>query len=178
MPDRYLLLDRDGTLIVEKNYLSNPDEVEVIPGAAQALKRFQGDGWRIAVLTNQAGIGRGLYKVEDMERVHVRLRSLLSADGVIIDGFYACPHHPADDCRCRKPSPGLVEQAVADLGFDPAEAVIVGDKACDIELGRAVGAKTVLVRTGYGLIEETNPDLKPDFVIDSLADLTDCIELD
>jgi len=168
---RFLLIDRDGTLIAEKHYLSDPAGVEVLPGVAQAIRLFKDAGWGVVVVTNQAGVGRGYYSYEDMTRVNDRVRELLNLDGAEIDAFYACPHAPNDDCECRKPKPGMVEQAVADFQFDPANAVVVGDKACDVDLGRNVGAKTVLVRTGYGRQEETTGDVHPDLVVNSLADL-------
>ncbi len=171
MPKRYLLCDRDGTLIVEKNYLSDPEGVEVISGVGRALKAFNDAGWGIAVVTNQAGVGRGYYGVEQMNSVNLRVQALLAEDGVRIDGFFACIHAPDADCSCRKPKPGLVFAAVQALDFDPRDSIVVGDKACDVELGQGVGAKGVLVRTGYGMKEEQRGDLKPDLVIDSLADL-------
>ena len=147
---RFVLLDRDGTLIVERSYLSDPDGVELIPGAVAALRELQALGFGIVVLTNQSGIGRGFFRAEQVEAVHTRLRQLLEAEGVRLDGIYVCPHVPDDRCRCRKPEPGLAEQAARDLCFDLREAFVVGDKACDIELGRRVGARTILVCTGYG----------------------------
>ena len=171
MPKRYLLCDRDGTIIVEKHYLCDPEGVEVFPGVARALKAFNDAGWGIAVVTNQAGVGRGYYSVDQMQSVNDRVQEILAADGVVIDGFYACVHAPDSECACRKPKPGLILAAVDGLGFDPRQSIVVGDKACDIGLGKGVGAKTVLVRTGYGRTEEERGDLFPDLVVDSLADL-------
>jgi D-glycero-D-manno-heptose 1,7-bisphosphate phosphatase len=145
--------------------------VALIPGAAECLTRFRDAGWGIAVITNQAGIGRGYYGLAELEAVNRRISELLEANGASIDGFYACPHHPDAGCNCRKPRTGLVEQAAAELGFDPARTVIAGDKACDIDLAAPFGAVSILVRTGYGFEEEKNPNLRPDWVIDSLADL-------
>ncbi len=166
---RFLLVDRDGTLIVEKHYLCDPEGVEIFPGVAEALKSFNEAGWGIAIVTNQAGVGRGYYSIAQMNSVNDRVRDLLSVTGVVIDGFFACPHAPSEDCDCRKPKPGLIHQAVALFNFDPAESVVVGDKACDINLGKSVSALTVLVRTGYGKEEEASANLSPDFVVDSLS---------
>ena len=179
MTRRYLLIDRDGTLIVDRHYLSRPEQVELIPGAGEALRTLADAGWGIAVVTNQSGIARGRFSEEDMHAVHQRIEELLASHGVRIDGFWFCPHGPDDACDCRKPRPGLALQAAGALGFDPASAVVVGDKAIDVELGRAIGARSVLVRTGYGREEERalereaerNPGARPDVVIDSLADL-------
>jgi len=107
-----------------------------------------------------------------MDSVHARIREILLRDGIVIEGFYACPHAPEIcNCDCRKPKPGLVNQAVHDHGFDPENAIVVGDKGLDIGLGKGVGAKTVLVRTGYGAKEELKPDVNPDLVIASIASL-------
>lgn len=147
---RFVLIDRDGTLNVEKNYLSDPDQLELIPGSGAALRELKRLGFGIAVITNQSGIARGYFDMERLEQVHARLRSLLEAEGAAIDGLYLCPHGPGDDCACRKPLPGMVGQAVAEHGFDPARAFVIGDKEADVELGLGVGATTILVRTGYG----------------------------
>jgi len=175
MSKQFLLIDRDGTLIVEKNYLSDPDQVELIEGGPEALSKLSAAGWGIVVVTNQAGIGRGYFKQEDMEAVHAKISSLLAPYGVLIDAYYFCPHHPDERCHCRKPNPGMAEQAAVDFGFDPKRSVMVGDKICDINLGRGVGAKTILVRTGYGHEDEKDPNMHADLVINSLADLNDAI---
>ena len=163
---RYVLLDRDGTLNVEKGYLSAPEELELLPGVAPALLRLQARGLGLVVLTNQSGIGRGYLDRANLDRIHARLRELLSAEGVVLDAIYYCPHTPQDGCGCRKPATGLVESAAAELGFDPRQAFLIGDKQCDIELGARVGATTILVRTGYGAQEEAR--VQPDHVVDDL----------
>lgn len=168
MTRRFALIDRDGTLIVEKNYLCDPDQVELTPGAGPALRRLRDLGWGIAVVTNQSGVARGYFDLTAVARVHDRLRALLRADGVELDGIYTCPHGPEDDCICRKPLPGLIEQAMADHGFDPRRAAVIGDKAADIDLGKAVGAATILVRTGYGAETEREGACLPDIVADDL----------
>lgn len=170
---RFVLIDRDGTINVEKHYLSDPDQLELYPGVGPALKRLQDAGFGIAVLTNQSGIARGYFDMGRLEQIHDRLRALLASDGVTVDGIYLCPHGPDDDCACRKPLPGMVEQAVAEHGFDPAQAFMIGDKEVDVELGLAVGAGTFLVRTGHGLkyVEGT----KADHVVDDLATAAEMI---
>lgn len=164
---RFVLIDRDGTLNVEKHYLSDPDQLELIPGAGAALKRLQQAGFGIAVLTNQSGIARGYFDLARLEQIHDRLRALLAAEGVTLDGIYLCPHGPDDDCTCRKPLPGMVEQAVAAHGFDPARGYMIGDKEVDVALGRAVGATTFLVRTGHGRKAEAAGSTA-DHVVDDL----------
>jgi len=149
-PRRAVVLDRDGTLIVERHYLSDPAEVELIPGVAAGLARLARLGLALVVITSQSGIERGYLTEARLEAIHARMRDLLGAEGAGVDAIYHCPHLPEAGCACRKPRTGLVERASRDLGFDPRAAFFVGDKACDIELGRAVGGTTFLVRTGYG----------------------------
>ena len=165
---RYVLLDRDGTVIVDKHYLSDPDGVELLPGAAEGLKRMQDMGFGLAVLSNQSGVGRGYFDEASVRSCNRRLEELLAVHGVDIDGFFYCPHGPEEDCVCRKPAPGLMEQAARTLGFDPRESVMIGDKAADMGLGRATGATTILVLTGKG--EKHRPKCvdDTDFVADDL----------
>ena len=165
---RYVLLDRDGTINVEKHYLADPDLLELYPGAGAAMRALQDKGFGLAVVTNQAGIARGKITPAQLDAVHARLAKLLAAEGVKLDGLYFCPHGPDDNCACRKPGPGMVEQAVAELGFDPKRAFVVGDKGIDIDLGKGVGAATILVRTGYGAETERDKLASPDFIADDL----------
>jgi D-glycero-D-manno-heptose 1,7-bisphosphate phosphatase len=165
---RCVLLDRDGTLNVERHYLSDPDQVELLPNAARGLAEMARLGLGLVVVTNQSAVGRGLFDQARLGQIHQRLRDLLHAEGVQIEGVYACPHVPEDECRCRKPRTGLVEQAARDLGFLPANGFMIGDKRCDIDLGQAVGATTFLVRTGYGAAAEADLDVQPSFVVDDL----------
>ena len=169
MPDRrYVLLDRDGTINVEKHYLSDPALLELYPGVGGALRQLQDRGFGLAVVTNQSGIARGKITPAQVAAVHEKLRALLAAEGVSLGGIYFCPHGPGDDCDCRKPLPGMIVQAARELGFDPECSFVVGDKGIDIELGKAVRAKTVLVRTGYGAETERDHLADPDFIADDL----------
>ena len=172
MTKRFVLLDRDGTLVVEKNYLSDPDQLELIPGAAEALARLPKSGWGICLVTNQSGIARGYFSLGQVEKVHRRLAEMLAGFDVELDGIYLCPHAPGDGCDCRKPLPGMALQAVKTHGFDPRDAWVIGDKEVDVELGHAVGAKSILVRTGYG--QDHEGSTKADYVA---ADLAGAVEL-
>ena len=171
---RFVLIDRDGTINVEKHYLSDPDQLELYPGVAAAIRRLNRLGLGVVVITNQSGIARGYFDLARLEQIHTRLYALLEAEGAAIDGLYICPHGPDDDCDCRKPLPGMVNQAVAEHRFDPAEAFMIGDKEVDVELGLAVGAATFLVRTGHGakFVEAT----KADHVVEDLAEAVRIIE--
>jgi histidinol-phosphate phosphatase family protein len=152
-----LILDRDGTVIENRHYLADPEGVELTPGAAAALAVARRAGYKIVVVSNQSGVARGYHTVEDAERVNGRMLELLLAQGVDIDGVYFCPHHPrgsvpeyAVACGCRKPAPGMVEAAAAELGVDLRKSVVIGDSLVDVNLGRAIGARSILVRSGYG----------------------------
>lgn len=162
---RFVLLDRDGTLIAERNYLARVEDVELLPGAAQGLRLLHQAGLGLAVLTNQSGLGRGYFDWPALNAVHAHLTQLLADEGVSLDGIYVCPHTPDDDCDCRKPQLGLVQHAAAELHFDPAASFVIGDKPCDIELGRRIGAVTFLVRTGYGALWERE-GLPADYIVD------------
>jgi D-glycero-D-manno-heptose 1,7-bisphosphate phosphatase len=175
MTGRAVLLDRDGTLIAERNYLSDPDQVQLLPGVAEALRRLAAAGFSLVVVSNQSGIARGYFDRARLAEIHERLERLLEAEGVVLSGIYVCPHAPADDCQCRKPRPGMVTAAAAALGFDPAQAWVVGDKPCDIDLGRGVGARTILVRTGYGASHEAEGDAPADYVVDDAIGMSDVI---
>ncbi len=167
---RAVVLDRDGTIIVEKNYLHEPDEVELLPGAVEGLKLLQQNGFRLLVATNQAGIGRGYYSLDDMHAVNKRLEDLLHAEGVVLDTIYYCPHAPAEECACRKPEPGMLRQAAFEYGISLSDSFVVGDKDCDIMLGVNANMRTVLVRTGYGRKTEKTGASRPCFVADFLYD--------
>lgn len=175
---RYVVLDRDGTLIYERHYLSEVAQVELLPGAIEGLKQFLALGWQLVVVTNQSGIGRGYFDEERLEQIHQRLRSLLAAEGITLAGIYHCPHHPDNGCRCRKPAPGMLQQAAQDLDFELSQCIVIGDKPCDIELGQAVGATTVLVRTGYGAEVATQGTAQPDYVVQDLRAAADTLNHD
>jgi D-glycero-D-manno-heptose 1,7-bisphosphate phosphatase len=162
-----VLIDRDGTLNVEKQYLSHPDQLEFIPGSAQALKRLEDRGIGVCVLTNQSAIARGYFDQAQLNKVHERLVKLLANYGVALKGIYYCPHAPDDNCDCRKPMPGMIFRAMADHHFNASHAWVIGDKESDVQMGRAVGAKTILVRTGYG--KEFEPFTRADYVVDDLS---------
>jgi D-glycero-D-manno-heptose 1,7-bisphosphate phosphatase len=150
MTGRFVLLDRDGTINQEVDHLDRVDQVALIPGAAAAMRRLSSAGLGLVVLTNQANVGRGLLPADRLEEIHARLTRLLSDEGVRLDGLYVCPHAPEDGCDCRKPKAGLALRAATDHGFALDDSFVVGDHAADMGLGRAIGAVTILVRTGHG----------------------------
>ncbi len=172
-PRRYVVLDRDGTIIEERDYLSRPDQVVLIPGVGAALRELRRLGFGLVVITNQSGLARGFFDQEQLQRIHMRLEHLLDEEGVRLDGFYVCPHKPDDDCACRKPKLGLLRKAASELGFNMQDSIVVGDKPCDIDMGRFAGAMTFLVRTGYGCQFEN--EAAADFVVDDIAAAADSI---
>ena len=173
---RAVFLDRDGTIIVHRPYLSDPDHVELLPNAIQGLRLLQRQGLGLIVVTNQAGVGRGYFDDECVRQIHHRLRDLLAAHDIELDGVFYCPHSPDDVCNCRKPRTGLIHQATRQFGFDPRDGFMIGDNVCDIELGRNVGATTLLVRTGYGSGIEATGDVRSDYVVDDLVEASVVIE--
>jgi D-glycero-D-manno-heptose 1,7-bisphosphate phosphatase len=152
---RAVFLDRDGTIIDEKDYLDDPDQVVLFPGAAAALKRLQDAGFKLFIVTNQSGIGRGYYTVEDMHRVNARLLEELGHKGVHIEKIYFAPEAPEEPSRGRKPSPQFLFDARDEFGVDLAQSYMIGDKLIDLECGWNAGVKkSILVRTGYGAEQE------------------------
>lgn len=173
---RLVLVDRDGTLIVEKNYLSSPSEVELIPGTAEGIKLLRSRGFKIVIVTNQSGIGRGYFDIETLAKIHARLIRLLREEGAEIDGIYFCPHTPADNCQCRKPLPEMAERAAHDFQADLKESFVIGDNLGDINLGKNIGAKTILVQTGYGATVESEKLVVPDFIAENFYEAACLIE--
>jgi D-glycero-D-manno-heptose 1,7-bisphosphate phosphatase len=155
--NRAVFLDRDGTLIEEIGYLDRLDRVAFFPFSVDAVRLLNRAGFKVVVVTNQAGIGRGFFDEAFVEDTHRALSERLAAGGAAIDAFYFCPHHPEatrpgykQACDCRKPQPGLLKRAAHDHDIDLAASFVVGDRGHDIAAGVAVGARGVLVRTGYG----------------------------
>jgi len=161
-------VDRDGTLNVNIDYLSDPAGYRLYPGAAEGLRLLREKGFLIIVVTNQSGIGRGIFDEETLQRIHDRMGSDLARGGASIDALYFCPHTPEDRCDCRKPGTAMFERAIREHGIDPERSVVIGDMKMDIEAGRRVGARTVLVPEPKNR-EKTLQDLEgwgfwPDFV--------------
>ncbi|MGZ8603716.1 MAG: D-glycero-alpha-D-manno-heptose-1,7-bisphosphate 7-phosphatase [Actinomycetota bacterium] len=178
MTRRFVLLDRDGTINEEVGYVLAPDELRLIAGASEAIRRMRDLGLGIVVLTNQSPVGRGWITEDGLAAIHERLRALLRADGADVDGIEHCPHAPSDGCTCRKPAVGLVERAAAAFGFDPATSFVVGDHAGDMAMGRAVGAYTVFVLTGHGEEERAAAEPFADHVVADLPAAADVIRGD
>lgn len=167
-----VFFDRDGTINEESGYLSNPDDLSLIKGAAEAVKRLNSIGIKVIVISNQSGVGRGFFSEEDLARVNKRLADLLSSHGARIDAIYYCPHHPEDDCKCRKPKPGLLKKAALELSIDLTRSYVVGDKGTDVELAGNAGSKGILVKTGFGSSQLETRSIAPIFVAEDILDAT------
>lgn len=175
MSRRAVLLDRDDTLVHNVPYLADPDGLELFTDVA-ALRRLTDAGYRLAVVTNQAGVARGLVTVDQLEAVTARLRSLLAEQGVEVSGVWWCPHHPdfTGPCRCRKPAPGMLLDALESLDADPAQSWMIGDNVTDVGAGVAAGVRTVLVDHHERRDRRTVPDVEV-AVVTSLVDAVDTI---
>ncbi len=161
-----IFLDRDGTVIEEVGYLSKIEDIQLLPGAAEGIRRFNEAGWPVIVITNQSGVARGYFPESFVHEVHSTISSMLARYGAKIDAWYYCPHHPDGvvdgyvfKCPSRKPATGMIDTACREHGISASSSVVAGDSLKDIELAIAVGARPVLVTTGYGRQTfETMPD--------------------
>ncbi len=170
---RAVFLDRDGVINKEVNYLSEPDEFELLEGTAEALKILKRAGYLLIVITNQSGIARGYFSVETLNDIHTKMRRLLKEQGAFIDDIFYCPHHPkfTGECPCRKPKPGMILEAQKKYGLDLSSSFMVGDKFSDIKAGINAGCKTVFVLTGHGSEEHEKGDqIHPDYIYDDLLE--------
>jgi len=173
-----VFVDRDGTLIEESGYLSDLSRVTFYPFSVDAVRQLNLGGFAVVVITNQSGVARGIVPESFVAVAHRHIAERMAAGGAHIDAFYYCPHHPdgtiaalRKTCDCRKPLPGLLTRAAADLELDLSRSFMVGDRMQDLEAGRAAGTKTVLVRTGYGAAEERaqRTGVGPEATADNLA---------
>jgi D-glycero-D-manno-heptose 1,7-bisphosphate phosphatase len=167
-----IFLDRDGTLIEEVNYLHRVEDLKFFPFTDSSVKRLKDAGFLLIVVTNQSGIGRGIYTAADMHGIHQAIQSQL--DGAI-DAFYFCPHLPCDGCECRKPRQGMIESARGDFAIDLENSWMIGDKKIDIETGTFAGTKTGFVLTGYGKQHLSSLKYEPTIIGDDLSVVTDAI---
>jgi len=174
-----VFLDRDGTLIEEAGYLERLERMVFFPYAVDAVRALNRSGFSVVVITNQAGIARGIVKEAFVADAHRAISEKMAAGGARIDAYYYCPHYSTGTvtryvmaCDCRKPQPGMLHRAAADLDLDLARSFVVGDRWHDVGAARAVGARGVLVRSGLGRREEASPEagITADAIVDTLAD--------
>jgi D-glycero-D-manno-heptose 1,7-bisphosphate phosphatase len=180
-----IFIDRDGTMNVDVGYLSSPDQLEIYPWSAEAVRLINRAGPRVVVVTNQSGVARGFCTEPMLDLIHERLTRDLERDGAHLDAIYYCPHHPEIGdrgyrvaCDCRKPRPGLLRRAAEEHGIDLSRSYVIGDKSSDITLARNAGARSALVLTGYGRDTLEHPErwpCEPDLVADNLLEAVRCI---
>lgn len=175
-----VFLDRDGTINEEVGYLSDLSRLRLIPGAGAAIRRLNQAGLKVVLVTNQSGVARGYFPESFVHDTHALLQTMLADEGARLDGIYYCPHHPTAgnsrhtvECDCRKPSTGLIDRAARELAIDVRNSFMVGDKWSDVELGQRAGARTVLVKTGFGVDDPGNarpPHVDaPDFIAHTIT---------
>jgi histidinol-phosphate phosphatase family protein len=180
-----VFLDRDGTINREVTHLKSVDQVELLPGAAAAIRRLNRSGTLAVVITNQPVVARGDVSFEGLERIHARLESQLGAGGAFLDGIYLCPHHPdkgfpgevselKGPCSCRKPEPGLIDQACRELDIGRQDSWMVGDTTSDVEAGRRAGVRTILLRSGHAGVDAKHA-VRPDYIAPNLEDAIEWI---
>ena len=164
---RAVFLDRDGTINVEKEYLYKAEDFEFLPGVPEAIKSLKEAGFLVIVVSNQSGIGRGYFDEKTVETLHQHIQTKLIEYGTSIDAFYFCPHHPDAGigkykivCNCRKGAPGMLLQAALEHGINLRRSFMVGDKIADIEAGERAGCQSILVRTGYGELTASMPEVQ------------------
>ncbi|MBM3858815.1 MAG: D-glycero-beta-D-manno-heptose 1,7-bisphosphate 7-phosphatase [Verrucomicrobia bacterium] len=172
---RAVFLDRDGVLMEDTNYVGELERVIIIEAAYRALKRLQDGGFKLLVVTNQSGVARGFFTRQHVEIVHDHLNKQFAAHGVHIDRYYVCPHHPDDNCDCRKPSPKSLRDAAAEFGLDLARCYMIGDRPSDISTGQNAGVTTILVLTGGGRETLADGKTKPNHVADDINAAADWI---
>ena len=174
-----VFLDRDGTICEEMGYLNHLSRLHMFPFASTAISKLNKAGLPVIVVTNQSGISRRIFPESLVSQIHARISQELSAAGARVDGFYYCAHSSQDDCSCRKPLPGLLEQAAREHGLRLAGSFVVGDRYADVELAHGVGARGVLVLTGYGRgeyeLHRQEWPRQPDSVAEDLSEAVDAI---
>jgi len=176
MSQRVVILDRDGTIIADRHYLSDPDGVELLPSAALGLQKLQGLGLRLVLIYQSVRNRPGLFSIQEVNAVNERMTSLLGQQGVKLEGIFVCPHAPEESCECRKPKPWLATLATETLGLSLADAFVIGDKACDIQLGHNIGGITLLILTDDGEQQARNGECRPHFIARDLLEAARLIE--
>ena len=167
-----VFLDRDGTINEQMGYINHISRFHLIPGAAKAIGLLNRHDYLVIVISNQSGIARGYFPLELVHEVHRHMIDMLKKEGAHVDAIYFCAHSPDENCSCRKPKTGLIDQACRDLEIDLSRSYVIGDMCTDMELARNAGLNGIMVKTGYGMGEMTyrlpKTDIRPIFLADDL----------
>ena len=170
--NRAIFLDRDGTMAGDVHYCSRPEDFELFPNTAKAIGLLNQDGFKVIVVTNQSGIARGYFTEDTLAKIHRKMKGELAKEGAYVDAIYYCPHHPDDNCDCRKPKPKLVVQAAREHDIDLEHSFVVGDLQMDIDLGKIVGCPTILISDQSSV---NNRQSKPDAIAPDLLEAAQVI---
>jgi histidinol-phosphate phosphatase family protein len=166
--NKAVFLDRDGTISRDVPYCSCPEDFELLPMVAEAIKLLNEHGFKMVIVTNQSGVGRGYFTEDMLAQIHRKMLDELTKSGAVIDKIYYCPHHPDDNCKCRKPKPAMILQAARDLHIDLRESFFVGDSGLDIEAGKRAGCRAVLIAAEVRKDNDKLVQFSPDAVFPSL----------
>jgi len=177
-PRRAVFLDRDGVInerAAPHCYVTSPEQVVILPYAAEGIRRLRAQGFLAIMVTNQAGVGRGIMQLAELEAVQVRVRDELGRGSAVLDAIYYCPHAPSDGCDCRKPKDGMLRRAASDLRVDLSQSFMVGDSLSDVQAGQRAGCATILVRCG-GAPEDGGALVRaPDYIAADLREVADIV---
>lgn len=179
MKNKAVFIDRDGTINVDVHYLDYPDKFEMYPGVGNGIKKLKENGFKIIVITNQSGIARGYLTEKQLSNIHERMEKEFQKFDVVLDGIYYCPHHPDDNCNCRKPKTGLFEKAINEHDIDVKQSYMLGDKILDVGAGKKIGVRTIIIpepQVREELIYKKNEcENNPDYVADDFMDAVEWI---
>lgn len=169
-----LLMDRDGTIIVDKNYLSDPQYIEVIDGVIDSLKKMKTNDFQFFIITNQSGVGRGYFKMQEVHEIHKELDKIFARDGIFIKEYLICPHAPNVNCQCRKPKTGLFKKIKSKYNIDTENTWMIGDKESDIEFGERIGVKTLYIQSSDTTLDNHNNTI----ICNKFSEILDHIKLE
>jgi len=173
--NKAIFLDKDGTLVEDPNYMIDESQLQIIDGAIKGIKQLRNMGYKIIVVTNQSVVGRGMITEDKLNKILDTMVEMFKDKGAIIDKVYYCPHHPVKECNCRKPNSLLFEQAKMDFNINFSKSYVIGDLHYDINAGKKIGTKTILVLTGHGK-ESRNQYCNPDYIAKDLLDAFNIIK--
>ena len=170
--NRAIFFDRDGTIAVNAHYCRRPEDFKLFPETPGVIRDLNKHGFKVIIVTNQSGIGRGYFDKATLEKIHEKMKTDLAREGARIDGIYYCPHHPDENCSCRKPKPALILQAAADCDIDLKNSFVVGDLPKDVDLGKAAGCHTILISRPDADSDESSV---PDATVASISNIPDTV---